>query len=268
MSDDAPEPDDQLIALRKTARQLVFRTGINGTPVSLGGTYFLLGYQDQLFAITAKHIVKDALPEELLLTTSDESWIPARVIDQFDSSDESSGALDLVVYRLDVRHYIAKHRRNSRAYNLLPTEPNWLTGRLLSDFLFFGYPLMHATLDYGSRTTQAESQQWFLRGAYQGPSELPNCHRLSLLDPLGISDLNGLSGSPVFACHRVIGMPTRPVFAGILVRGTATSRLVHFLEVRAVKAVLEQILQQPSKKLPKRWRGLKTKWRRAPPEHR
>lgn len=267
MSDSALIPDDQLLVLRKTARQLVFRTGIEGVPVSLGGTYFLLRYRDRLFAITARHVVKDALPAQLLLATSDDSWVPARILEQINPSDEISGALDLVIYDLDVRHFTAKHRRNSRAYNLLPTESDWSAARYQSHFFFFGYPLTHATVDYGSRTTRAESQQWFLQATYQGVSELPNCHKLGLLDTLGISDLNGLSGSPVFACHRVIGMTARPLLAGIVLRGTAASGLVHFLEVQAVRTVLEQILRRPPRRLPKRWPGLKTKKRRTPYEH-
>ena len=267
MTDSTLVPDDQLLELRRTARQLVFRTGVDSTPVSLGGTCFLLGYRDRLFAITARHVVKDAVPEELLLATSEDSWIPARVLEQFNPSDEISGALDLVVYDLDVRHFIAKHRRNSRAYNLLATESNWSATRYQSNFFFFGYPLVHATVDYGSRTTRAESQQWFLQATYQGSSELPHCHKLRLLDASGIGDLNGLSGSPVFACRSIIGTTAQPQLAGILLRGTAASGLVHFLEVEALRTVLEEILRRPPRRLPKRWRSVKTKKRRAPREH-
>ena len=245
----------------------MFRTGIDGTPVSLGGTCFLLEYCDRLFAITAKHVVKNAVPEELLLAMSEDSWIPARVLEQFNPSDVISGVLDLVIYDLDVRHFIAKHRRNIHAYNLLATELNWSAARYQSNFFFFGYPLAHATVDYGSRTTRAESQQWFLQATYQGSSDLSNCHKLRLLDTRGIGDLNGMSGSPVFACHSVIGMTVRPLLAGILLRGTAASGLVHFLEVQAVRTVLDEILRRPLRRLPKRWPGVKTKKRRAPHEH-
>ena len=93
-------PNDQLLTLRHTAKQLVFLTGAEIAPVSVGGTYFLVKYKQRLFAITAKHVVGNALPEQLLLATNDSSWIPARVLEQFNPSDEVLGDLDLVIYAL------------------------------------------------------------------------------------------------------------------------------------------------------------------------
>ncbi|HEY4367507.1 MAG TPA: hypothetical protein VGN07_09790 [Steroidobacteraceae bacterium] len=267
MNDSAGSPDGQLLALRQAARQLIFRTGIDCTPIALSGTYFLLAYRDKLFALTARHVVGDATPEQLLLLTSDKSLVPARVLEQINPSDEISGALDLVVYDLDIRHFNRKHRRNSRAYNLLVTEPSWLPTRHESSYFLFGYPLTHAKVDYGARTTQTHSQQWFLEGRYKGPSEISNCHMLNLCDTQTIGDLNGLSGSPVFASFHAIGMGTQPIFAGIVLRGTVMSGLVHFLDAGAVRAVLEQILLRPRKPLPKRWSGVKTRDRRSPSQH-
>jgi hypothetical protein len=54
----------------------------------------------------------------LLIDTCDRAWTAARVLEQFDSFGDENSALDLVVYELDIRHFIRKHRRMSRAYNL------------------------------------------------------------------------------------------------------------------------------------------------------
>lgn len=260
--------DDHLLSLRRTARQLVFRTGAEGTPISLGGTYFFVRYRDHLFAITAKHVVGDALPEQLLLATNDKSWIPARILHQFTSTEETSGALDLVVYELDVRHLTGKHRRASWAFNLLPSEPSWMPIRHESQFFLFGYPRIHSTVDYGVQTTHVESQQWFVTGSYSGESELPHCHALRLAEPGNILDLDGFSGAPVFSHYHLIGMSSRPLFAGVALRGSIASRLVHFLDAEAVRTVLKEIIRRPRKALPTKWRSLKTKKRRSPREHR
>jgi hypothetical protein len=259
--------NDQLLQLRQAARQIAFRTGINTTPVTIGGTYFLVAYHERLFAVTAKHVIGNAVPEQLLLDTSDHTWIPARVLEQFNSSDECTGELDLVVYDLDTRHFTAKHRSKSRAYNMPPRESNWISKRYECGFFLFGYPLHRATVDYGALTTQARREQWFVSALYHAPSELPNCHALKMVGPLGLSNLDGLSGSPVFAYQTAIGKKAQPSFAGIALRGTAASGLVHFLEERAVRAVLNQILQRPRRSLPKKWRSLKTKARRSPVKH-
>jgi hypothetical protein len=267
MNEDTASAETQLLILRQTARQLVFRTGIDGTPVAIGGTYFIVSYSDRLFAITAKHVVGDALPEQLLLTTSDKSLVPARILEQINPFDGVSGDVDLVVYDLDIRHFSVKQRRNSRACHLTATEPSWRARCHESSYFVFGYPLKHASVHYGVRTTQTNSQQWFLEGRYKCPSEVPNCHMLMLCDTQRIEDLNGLSGSPVFALPAVLGVPGLPIFAGIALRGSATAKLLHFLEGDAVRTILDHIVSRPRKNLPKRWLGAKTRERRRPKRH-
>lgn len=80
---------DELLKLRKTARQVLFRPKVEGIPVSLGGTFFLLKYEGHFFAITAKHVVGDATNDQLLLTTTDRSFIPARILQRFDVCDNT-----------------------------------------------------------------------------------------------------------------------------------------------------------------------------------
>lgn len=255
---------DQLLQLRQTARQIVFRTGIDAVPVTIGGTCFLVAYFDRLFAITAKHVVGGATSEHLLIDTCDRAWIPARVLEQFDAFDEETGALDLVVYELDIRHFTRKHRRMSRAYNMPPSDLNWWPDRFTCGFFLFGYPLVRASVDYGQVTTEAKREQWFVNARYDGPSVLPHCHVFKVLSASGLPDLNGLSGSPVFAHRNVIGGEVSIGFAGVALRGSASSGLVHCIDGRAVRLILDEIRSRPRRALPGKWRGLKTRLRRAP----
>jgi hypothetical protein len=88
---------------------------------------------------------------------------------------------------------------------------------------------------------------------------------LSLL--AGRINLNGLSGAPVFASVTSRGGDARPLFAGVVLRGTASSGLVHFLGAETIRHILDEIRARPRKKLPKRWSGGKTRLRRRPSEH-
>jgi hypothetical protein len=98
--------DERWVAFRKTARQMLLHTGAEDAAFASSGTYFLVTYEDRLFAITARHVVGNNQPEKLLRIVSDKTVIPARVLEQIDPSDEIGGTLDLVIYDLDVRHSI------------------------------------------------------------------------------------------------------------------------------------------------------------------
>lgn len=259
--------NDELLKLRQTARQMVFRTGEQSTPITIGGTYFLVTYRERLFAVTAKHVVRDCVPEQLLLSTSDNHWIPARVIEQFNVSNDGSDALDLVVYDLDTRHFIAKHRKNSRAYNMPLVDPIWMQRYYECGFFFFGYPLSRARVAYGMFTTQATNEQWFVTATYQRRSEVEHGHVLKIANPHCLDGLDGLSGSPVFAYQNLIGVEAKPFFAGVVLRGTASSGLVHFLEGSVVRTALDHVVSRPRRALPKKWRSLKTRARRMPVRH-
>jgi hypothetical protein len=145
--------------------------------------------------------------------------------------------------------------------------PSWHRKRDECDFALFGYPRKHADIEYGARTSRTESQQWLLQATYRGRSELPNCHTLVLRETGGIEDLDGLSGSPVFALEAGAPDAVRALFAGLVLRGTAASGLVHFLCAEAILAVLDEILLRPRAKLPKRWWGGETRLRRRPSVH-
>jgi len=259
--------DGRWIAFRKTARQVLLHTGAEDAPFATSGTYFLVTYEDRLFAVTARHVVGNNPPEKLLLIVSDKTVIPARVLEQIDPSDEIGGGLDLLIYDLDVRHFNTKQRRSCCAYPLLVTEPSWLLWRRTAAYFLFGYPLKYTTMEYGQRTTRTETQQWFCEATYNGESEIAHCHRLLLRDPKRIGDLNGLSGAPVFALVPSRGGDSRPLFAGVVLRGSASSGLVHFLGAEAIRQILDEIRARPRKKLPKRWWGGKTRLRRRPSVH-
>lgn len=262
-----PVLEEEWLALRRAARQMLFHTGAPDAPFAFGGTYFLLIYADRLFAITARHVVRTNVPEKLLLSTSDKTPIPPRILEQIGPSDEASGEMDLVVYDLDVRHYNTKQRRRICAYRLDTTAPSRHLSRYDCDYALFGYPLRYADLEYGARTTRTESQQWCLRGRYRGNSEIANCHILALRNDAGLEDLNGLSGSPVFALATCAPGTVEAIFAGLVLRGSAASGRVHFLDAGAIRTVLDRIVLRPRKKLPKRWWGGKTRLRRRPSVH-
>ena len=146
---------------------------------------------------------------------------------------------DLVIMRLDTSRVPRAVRAATRLLHLTPEETtNWYEDRFSSKFFAVGYPKTHNFVDYASSTIKMG--QVLLEGAYIGDGVADECHEGKFLNPLGITDFDGMSGSPVFSVRNVIGPAPTPRFCGLAIRGGAVGGQIHFLSANVIRLALDE----------------------------
>jgi hypothetical protein len=104
--------------------------------------------------------------------------------------------------------------------------------------IFVGFPTEAREVDYDR--FRVESTQHLLVGRLVGASKFNSCFELEVTDLNGVSDLNGFSGSPVFALPCKGNSHLNAAFCGMLICGSATSGRAHFIDAIRLKQAIEQ----------------------------
>jgi hypothetical protein len=217
---------------------MVFDTQAPAAPYSLAGTWFMAGYKSVVFAVTARHVVRDCPVERLVLYPTNATAERLRISEWWPIADEEGDEdrADVFVASLEFRHLSRRARRSTRIIHLDPAgNAEWFTNRHTSMFFLCGYPIAINEADYDRST--AQTRQVLLAGNYVGPSITDGVHQLRVDNPLGV-DFNGLSGSAVFAAPHELHQRTPPRFCGMALRGGAAASVVHFLESSVILQVL------------------------------
>jgi hypothetical protein len=116
----------------------------------------------------------------------------------------------------------------------------WPNGDI-GKFLIFGYPTKLQDVDYEKPRVAARIT--VVNGIYDGISNSPYVHRLRM-ERTRQFDPDGLSGGPVFYLG---GKPENYFigFAGMVIRGSAGSELLHFLEADFLRHFAERVPSGP-----------------------
>ena len=238
MSNDA---DQVLSRLRNCVRPVMFDTLSPDAPFGVKGSAFLVGYRGMMCAVTARHVVSGCPSDKLLICPTPNSaavrWSQFWTLEN-DAHDVDS--TDLCIGRMDFANHSARAQRQAMLVNLDQLKANWWPGRHASRFFTCGFPSDRTEVSY--ERLEAKVAQVFLAGSYVGEALANGVHTVRVENPLGV-DFDGLSGSPVFCMESALGM-TKPIqFCGVAIRGTASSRLIHFLEadtvLRGLRAAFE-----------------------------
>jgi hypothetical protein len=105
-----------------------------------------------------------------------------------------------------------------------------------STFMLFGYPTSLRNVDYDSASIA--TKQIVTSAKYRSASSAANVHAIEMLRT-GDYGSDGLSGGPVF--H--LGQDAQGFycgFAGVILRGSDSSNLIHFLDVRLMLQFLKR----------------------------
>jgi len=108
-----------------------------------------------------------------------------------------------------------------------------------------GYPAESNFVDYERETIR--STRAVIRALYDGESISDHCHTLCIETSIELNSLDGLSGSPVFYMKRVLEegeFVEYPLLVGMLLRGTASSGIAHFVTARVLTEVV-RIAERP-----------------------
>lgn len=203
---------------------------------SIRGTCFLIKFHERIYALTAKHNIKDFHPRQFR--------VPARLGDQ--AMLNYSQPFTIEMHNEDFEDFVAFE---------IPLNTNQLNGFLQDDAAatfdraidwrkvqkvsVCGFP---TELNEFYESERISYQSVCLLASCTGKSVIEGCYEIEIDQPIPLKSLDGLSGSPVF-CRD----PSCPILLGMILRGSPNTLGVtklHFLDIRLVLRSIEYIETQ------------------------
>lgn len=231
-----------------TARPLLIETGLKEYPIGLWGTWVLVGYREQLFAVTAAHLVRDNDASQLRLLATHGSRYHLPISTAFGvKADEPASEVDVMVYPASMLGIDLVDAGSGR---LILAEragvDDWQRTAFVSQFAVIGYPRERNEVNYEAR--QISTARLLVPGVYAGPSPGSNSlHTIEVEDPHGLSEFAGFSGGPVFSLQDQVAAPPVTRFCGIAVAGTPRSRRMHFVDARKVCRLMDFAIEHQAR---------------------
>lgn len=228
-------PPEVIARLSLSVHPLVFETGIVDYPYSTNGTAFLAGYEGKLYVVTTRHgLYPDGPdgPPQICVFPSDTSrrLIPLSNVFFVPRSDKPDDFTDLSIIEVDPAAQRDSELNQVTLINLaLAVESGWAAGASNMAFFVIGYPVERSSICPDSQ--ELKTDRVVLIGTYIGESSIEYLHVLKVENSYNLASFGGLSGSPVFMWSHAGNRQPKPILCGMVVRGTATSSLIHFLPI-------------------------------------
>lgn len=233
-----------MYAFEGAVRPVIFEHDDSNYPYWGKGSSFLVANAKHYFWVTAEHVIKNlgGRAEALRIFPSDNSRISLPFNEQYaikkDGGDDEEYK-DLYVLRINLSEFDATGDLPLTAQDvetgLLPAEKLAVDDELW----IIGYPAESNFIDVEARAIK--NTRSVIRAIYKGYSRSEHCHTARIETSISLSSFDGLSGSPVFCLQpaKVSGEDVLfPMLAGMLLRGTAESKLVHFVSARVIKELI------------------------------
>lgn len=206
--------------LLQCAKPLIFENKDDEYTYSLHGTCFVVRFHNAFYGITAKHCLRnrDRDSIRIRLLPGDLQFQPMRQIHTIDGDDDFH---DLAF--LELATPLIGHAKFQPPLVLDLDASAKLKFEITSETVLamVGFPSEINAVDYEKRILKTKG--FSADGRYAGPSEDPHCSKIRFNNVAQIQDLDGLSGSPVFAFKEISDGAYLIDFAGVLVRATKTS---------------------------------------------
>lgn len=233
-------PPAVVARLSLSVQPLVFETGVEDYPYTTNGTVFLVGYEGKPYVVTTRHGLNADNPPAICVFPSDTSHhlIPLQNVFSVPREAQPEDFMDLAVIEIETSASTNSEVNQAILIDLaLACEPEWQ--RNVSDMEFFvtGYPCERSSIS--EITQELRTDRVTLFGKYVGESPLPYLHLLKIDDRQNLSSFGGLSGGPVFAWKTSSDQRPKPVLCGMGIRGTASSGLIHFLDISVILDALK-----------------------------
>jgi len=201
----------------------------------MAGTGFLLRHQNSIYFATAYHCLSPGDHNRLRVPEGYQSN-RVLILKKFGSTvlppgDEDKDHGDFALFSVGPIDFGPRDDRNLEPAYL----PNSDTTTLLNENVLLtirGYPAAAplAGIDYNRHVVTV--QVLLCDASYLGPAKSRYCHTLQLIAECPVSDLNHLSGSPVFAKFPYKGEIVY-VLVGLLIRGGG--RLCQFISIEVIR---------------------------------
>jgi hypothetical protein len=235
----------QMHLFEQTSRPVIFEHEDAQFPYWGKGSSILLADSRHYFWITASHVVSrmGGSAQSLRIFPSDDSRISLPFNEQYTINkdlSEDEDHKDIFALRINVEEFAefgdAPLAAQDIERGLLPAEE--LT--LESELWIIGYPAESNVIDYDCG--RIRNTRSVIRAIYQGRSLSDHCHVARIESSIQLTSYDGLSGSPVFYMHSKIAEGREllfPLFVGMLLRGTASSSLVHFVSASVIRRLIQ-----------------------------
>jgi hypothetical protein len=212
------------------------------------GSSFLISNPENYYWVTASHVLKntDGCVESVRIFPSDNSQISLPFDGKYtvkaDSTNEEDYQ-DILILRINLQRFDDSGDAPLSAQDL---EQGILGAEHLregDELWIIGYPSERTFFDYDNRAI--EHTRCVIRAIYSGESSSEHhCHTLTIDTSLKLGSFDGLSGSPVFymkSINRNGQLVDYPLLVGMLLRGTPSSGIAHFVSVSVITEMVSLI---------------------------
>ncbi|RFB73806.1 MULTISPECIES: hypothetical protein [unclassified Herbaspirillum] len=222
-------------------------------PFSVLGTCFIADFYGRYFVVTATHTYARSHGVMQLTAQYDpqrDEMLPISRRFELIANDESEEELsDITILEIDAEkvdvtllaeHYPAKISVDDTVTIL---NPNF-------NYTFRGYP--HELREYSGKqihTVGVIADAFLIEGGETGSG----LHGLEVNNATDFPSFDGFSGSPVFQLSHMDDTVTFPCFSGMLIRGSQSAGIVHFITCKHIVRALQTIVKEndiPPLKLP------------------
>lgn len=212
-------------------------------PFNIGGTCFVIRFRGCLWGITAKHVLTNLgiVPNQVLLPYSlgGHHFFPIADAVTFQDYPNDSDCTDLVLFEIDESGIEREHFDPNTVYDL-DAEPQFtITGDML--LAVHGFPTALNSADPDNQALFM--QRLSIAGRFGDPSRMTGCREVDLLSDGGVSSHDGFSGCPIFIASSEFGQSTQSRLIGINLRGSAATLKKHYLDVFALKHLIDYHLE-------------------------
>jgi hypothetical protein len=152
---------------------------------------------------------------------------------------------DVCVLRVDLGRFDASGDAPLVAQDIVKGMLSARQLKLNDELWVIGYPAENNHID----DNEIRNTRCVLKALYSGESAMAHCHRLLMETSVKLESYNGLSGSPVYHMKRVYqdGFATDyPLLVGMLLRGTASSRVAHFVNSDVILDIIRLAEEMPN----------------------
>jgi len=224
----------------EAARPVIFENADPNFPYWGKGSSILLANSQYYFWMTAAHVVTNlgGSAETLRIFPSDKSRVSLPFDERYAIAEGASADedyRDIFALRINIPEFDAAgdapliaqdvERGLQAAEELVLGDELWIVG----------YAAEGGFIDYDCG--HIKNTRSVIRALYKGPSNSDHCHTAKVESSIRLASFDGLSGSPIFHMRSGIfeGQKCQyPLLVGMLLRGTASSSLVHFVSARVI----------------------------------
>ncbi|CAM2886322.1 hypothetical protein JHFBIEKO_2540 [Methylobacterium mesophilicum] len=213
-------------------------------PYSFRGSGTALRFGDQHFVFCCGHQFPDLEPDVIAIrpVVAQDKTITASSLLRPQATEENAGddLLDMRAFEFVPANYAIPNLGSD--FLSLDETSLWPAGTRKPDrFLVFGYPYGRQDVDFDERHVTARVTS--VNGTYEGRSASPGVHRL-LMERVEAFDPDGMSGGPVFYVGGT-GGAFFIGFAGVVIRGSARSEILHFVDASVIRNFAATVPARP-----------------------